>query len=247
MKIKFLLIVEAGKLSENICFGFLEKCMSGILGFSKYDFKEPLKKQIEIEKLNEVKELFDNYENIIFKGKNKSWMTVKSYKEGIGRLSGSIEINNNISNKISELLTILESFENNQIIFGKICEESEFDMKHKVVTEWSYGWEGTSRFDFMKFLPGIYWYTIFGKELVDSIGKNNFVDLPNVIYTNTKNGCVSFHLNEPIDSEELEQRVQLERQIANMIGDKYFFDKTKDINTLGHHPKFIDFLKSLSK
>lgn len=247
MEIKFTMILKAEKLSENIFSGFIEKSMISLLGLSKYDFKEPLKRHLNFDTLDEAKQLFDYYGNIIFKGKNKSWMSIDSYKEGIGWLSGSIEINKNKLNKVGELISLLDSYNNSQIIFGKICNESEYNMKHKVVTEWAYGWEGTSQFDFMKFLPGIYWYTIFGKELVDSIGKEKFEDLPNVVYTTTDNGCIAFHINEPIENEELEQRIQLENDIANMIGEKYFYDKTKDINTLGHHPKFVDFLKSLSK
>lgn len=248
MNIEFLIITKSNKLSETILPYFLKKENNGILSFNKYDYKEPLKKQLDVNNLEEPKRLFEYYGNLIFKGKNKSSMSINSYKEGFAFWMGSITANKNISQVTRELISLIESISaNNCFIYGKLCSEKEYDLKHKVTTEWSYSWKGVSRFDFMKFLPGIYWYTIFGRELVDSIGKEKFKDLPNVVYTTTEKGCVSFHINEPIENEELEHRVQLEREIANMIGDKYFFDKTKDINTLGHHPKFIDFLKSLSK
>lgn len=247
MEIKFKLIIKAEKLSENIFSDFLEKAMTGVLGLSKYDYKEPLKRQLDIDNINEAKQLFDYYGNIIFKGKNKSWITIDSYKEGIGWLSGSLTISKNIVNIVDHLKLFLESYNNNQIIYGKICTESEYNLKHKVITEWAYGWEGTSINSFMKFLPGIYWYTIFGKELVESIGKDKFKNLPNVIYTEPKNGCVAFHLDEPIDSEDLETRITKEKEIAKIIGQNYFFDRDSDIESFSHPKQFLDFLKSLEK
>lgn len=248
MNIEFLIITKSKELSENIFLKFLEKSINGVLKFNKYDYKEPLKKELDINKLIEVKQMFDYYGNALFKGKNKQSMSVNSYNEGINIWMGSLVINKNLSNSISDIISLIEFFsDKDQIIFGNICSEVEYNLKHKVLTQHSYSWKGVSRFDFFKFLPGIYWYTIFGKELVESIGKDKFKNLPNVTYTKPKDGCIAFHLNEPIDSEDLEARIAKEKELAKIIGQNYFYDKEGNIDSFSHPKQFLDFLKSLEK
>lgn len=227
---------------------FLKKGIEGTLKLEKYDFKEPLKQSLDSNSTDEVIQMLSNKGNLILKGKNKCSISCWRYAEGFTSFTCNLVLNEKSKKNIPEIISLLEIFaKHSNIIYGCIATEEEYDLKHKVTTEYSYGMEGVSRFDFAKFLPGVYWYTIFGKELVNAIGEEKLKNLPSVIYTEPKNGCIAFHLDEAIESDNSEFRIQKEKQIASIIGEYYFFDRNKDVNTLSHPKQFLGFLKSLEK
>jgi hypothetical protein len=249
MQIEFSIIANQKKITESSFLNFLDKGMKGVLKLTKFDYKEPLKRTLELNNLKEPLELFNYYSNIIFKGKNKSSISIQSTREGLFFLLGHVDLKEkDLISNTSDLIILLEIFsENSQILFGNICTEDEYDFKHKVVKEYSYGWKGVSIMDFMNLLPGVYWYTIFGKELVEAVGVEKFKNIPNVIYTEPKNGCIAFHLDEPIDAVDYESRIKLENKIAKKIGENYFFDKEKKEGEYSHPKKFKDYLNSLQQ
>ncbi len=242
MSLKFIIFTKSDLNSSIFFKSFLKKGIEGALKLEKYDYKEPTKIKLDKNNLGQVIAMLTEYGNVILKGKNKTTLTAWQSKS-FTTWRGHSSIN---ENNVEEIVSLIEILSNdNQILFAALLTENEYDLKHKVVDEYSYGWEGMSKQDFMNFLPGIYWYTIFGKELVEVIGIEKFKNLPNVIYTEPKNGCIAFHLDEPIDTEDYKLRIKLEKEIVKKIGESYFFDKEKKETEFKHPKKFKDYLNSL--
>lgn len=248
MEIKFLVVTNANRFSKSAFSNFLYTGIAGVLKLAKFDYKEPLKKHLTIDSFDEVSDMFNNYSNLILKGKDKSSISVKQYREGVVLWMGYADINEDTLNEdLNDVITLLECLaENNQMLFGKICTVDEHDAKHKVTTEHSYGWEGTSINDFLEYLPGIYWYTIFGKELVWAIGEKKMLNISNVVYTNPGDGCIGFYLNETINADNYDKRIETENAIVQEIGRDFFFNKNEKIRYFSHPRVFKDYLASLS-
>jgi len=224
MQIQFTIFTKNDTDSKSLN-EFLREIVNGRLKFNKFDYKEPVKQTIN--NPEEIVTMLTDYGNIILTGKNKSNITAWLGDEYPTALQGHF----NLKDKgfgIDDVISLIEILaKDDYLLFAGIYSEDEFDLKHKIVKQYSYTWKGISPADFMEHIPGIYWYTIFGKELVQVIGKEKFKNLPNVTYTAPKDGCIAFHLNEPIESDDLVSRLSKENELANIIGKNYFFDKNE--------------------
>lgn len=241
MNLQFV-IYTTNDFTEGEAFkAFLAKGIEGPMKLAKYDYKEPVKQQIN--NIEEVLTILTDYGNVILKGANKALITASHNYYVPTTIWRGHPVLKAKGTTIADVISLIEILANdNKILFGGLYTEDEYDAKHKIVKQYSYGWRGVSHDDFMKCIPGVYWYTIFGKELTDTIGTEKLNNLPGVVYTNPGNGCVAFHLDEPIESDDLEGRLAKEEALAKMIGRNYFFEKGNPEDF--RHPKvFLEFLK----
>lgn len=117
-------------------------------------------------------------------------------------------------------------------LFGSGCSEEEYEAKHYVVTEHagggsSTGAVGISTAEFWKYLPGIYWLTVFGPELVETFGAAKLRALPGTEARDLEGGQVALRLTEPVEPADMEQRLGREAQLADALGAQYFFDRRR--------------------
>ena len=73
--------------------------------------------------------------------------------------------------------------------------------------------------------PGLYWLTIFGAELVRAFSQTKLDALSDVEVLHLQAGQMALKLKEPVTPENMEQRLRQERQLADALGSKYFFDR----------------------
>jgi hypothetical protein len=134
------------------------------------------------------------------------------------------------------------------VLFGRACSLAEFDAKHAVGRDFpegrASGQVGALRNDLYKFLPGIYWFTVLGKELVAAldvaaVGDVQRVDLPG--------GQLALRLDgDPfVKGPALEARLAYEQKIASALGDIHFFDRERQDRELRPVPAFLTALESL--
>lgn len=118
------------------------------------------------------------------------------------------------------------------VLYGHACSTAEHEAKHRVIQDLPGGEQyarmrGDTVRDFFHYLPGIYWLTLFGKELHQTFlaqwplieGRANVKFL--------KGDQVAVQLEGPVSVYDMAARLHSEREIADALGKPYFFDQTR--------------------
>lgn len=128
------------------------------------------------------------------------------------------------------------------VLFGGGYSMTEYDAKHVFVEQHpgggsSEGALGVSHAEFQKYLPGIYWLTVFGPELVATLDFSGLSQLP-VTLTELPQGARVLRIDEPLVPADMTKRMELEARIADVLGAHYFFDRNRSDITFEHPPAF---------
>jgi len=137
-----------------------------------------------------------------------------------------------------------------QLLFGEGCSTQEYDAKHGVIRELPSGGQvrssvGVSKAEFERYLPGIYWLTIFGEVLAARLPFANLAPLP-VITTNVGNRLTAVRIDEPVIPADMTARLALEAKIADALGPTLFFDRHRPDVQFEHLPEFRAELERLT-
>ena len=132
------------------------------------------------------------------------------------------------------------------------CAKEEHDVKHKIVrqlsgTRTATGAVGMSEPEFHQYLPGLYWLTVFGKELVEHFGKPKLMSLPDVVVTELENDQLAVRLSEPVVPDSMERRLEAERRLADILGPQFFFDRSRHDVKLEPVPALLKSLNELRR
>jgi hypothetical protein len=115
------------------------------------------------------------------------------------------------------------------MLYGLGCVQEEYDAKHMVVSTrhglTATGLKGVATADFLHFLPGVYWLTIFGKPLVDHLGADQLLQRDDVTVTRLGDFGIATWLREPAVPVDLERRLKAERHIAAALDPALFYDR----------------------
>ena len=244
MKLIFDLVIRTENFNSDTWKDFL-RFKSTLIQPTRFGYTEPLKNKIvDTEKaINTILGLHEKGLGIIFKGKKKFWFSTSIYRLGLLMSGGGIDVKEKDLTKLHELIDFMHLFSRNrQLLYGCLCPKQEYDIRHKVVRKYSYGWKGFSMWDFMDYLPGLHWYTIAGRDLVEAIGVNKFKNLQGVNYTLDNEEAIAFHLNS--DIREVEDNIHKLIQLEDQIGAHYFFGKEKVKGTYSHPESYKKFLRS---
>lgn len=129
-------------------------------------------------------------------------------------------------------------------LFGHGESIDEYDTKHLVETEGSRGWIGTSVAELSEFLPGVYWMTVFGPQLVERL---QLAELPGVEVRRLRGPQVMLVLDEPPVPASMPERLERERQIAERLGGDHFFDRDTPERPRRQVPAFAEELARLQR
>jgi hypothetical protein len=119
------------------------------------------------------------------------------------------------------------------VLFGRVCPRDEYTRKHEIVTSVPGGRRrgvvGDTIPEFQRFLPGVYWLTLFGPELTasfdfDPVRAIDGVTVRELAGTQTAVFADAAPFVGPV---ELERRLRVEKEIAAALGDDYFFDRDR--------------------
>lgn len=117
-------------------------------------------------------------------------------------------------------------------LYGLACSNAEYETKHWIIKDLPGGGRvrkscGASIAEFYHYLPGIYWLTLFGRDLAPVFAPRwpQLEGLAHVIHLD--GGQVAVQLNAPVFTEDMEQRLLAERAIADILGATFFFDRAR--------------------
>jgi hypothetical protein len=137
------------------------------------------------------------------------------------------------------------------VLFGKLCSFAETSAKHEVIQAFAEGRSrsqtGASIPELYEYLPGVYWFTVFGRELTEGLDIDAIRGFEDVRIRDLGSGQLALQLDsDPFSGgAELEERIVRENQIAAALGDDYFFDRDRPQRTLKQVPAFAATLQAL--
>ncbi len=134
-------------------------------------------------------------------------------------------------------------------LYGFGCTLDEYEAKHSTSRALkgggsAKGAKGVSIRDFFRFLPGIYWLTIFGPELVRAFGAERITGLPGVRTETIGEDQIAMILDEPPVPEDMEGRLGREAELAEALGAEFFFDRERDPSELRQVPELSEALEA---
>lgn len=197
----------------------------------------------------QITEYWENSTSILLKGKNRFFLLLETHS---GIISGRGSINASSKKQfemIKDLIKMIKAFDETGILlYASINSEELFDEKHKMVTYYktggsSYGWEGVSVWEFLNFLPGVYWFTVFGEDYVKAIGKEKILEIDDIEFLKFNTKAIAFYHRKNIQEATLDDFKNIEEK----IGANYFFDQSRKIEELHHPPKFKALLKNIQQ
>jgi hypothetical protein len=118
------------------------------------------------------------------------------------------------------------------IFFGYSCDEQEFNAKHEEVEDLgddmsAEGSVGVSAEELERYLPGIYWLTLFGADLVEHFGEDKLKSVEGTIAHDLGDKQIALQLDEPVRPSDMPGRLAREREVTAKLGEQYFFDRER--------------------
>lgn len=126
---------------------------------------------------------------------------------------------------VSFLTTLFRNF---PVIFGGVAAEEDWNAKHWIVETHEDGEDSIKvGLDLERCIPGIYWMTVFGAELVSHFGRDVILSAPDCETIDLGEAGVVLLLKVSPTEGNQDQRARQEQAIVNVLGAKYFFDIAK--------------------
>ncbi len=127
------------------------------------------------------------------------------------------------------LFTLCETF---PVLYGYGCSTNEYNAKHLTLEELPGGGRarrtcGVSIQEFFRYLPGLYWLNIFGKELHRAFQPRYSLLNERAVVRLLAPEQAAFYLREPILAEDISKRLTVEREMAELLGAAFFFDRSR--------------------
>lgn len=113
-------------------------------------------------------------------------------------------------------------------LFALGCQDEEYRRKHDRVVDMPNGGrvtssEGVSTAEFYRVLPGVYWLTVFGEELVKHFGREA-LDRLDAQKLDVGSDQMALRLSDTPCEPALEIRIAKEQELVRKLGASYFFD-----------------------
>lgn len=204
----------------------------------KYDRVEKAKKPFS-EGANAAADLANNYGALFIKGAKSGFLAhLTSGRVGTWRIwvdAASVEGDKQSAAWTAWLRSVAGDL---PMLVGRACLESEFEATNP-------SFKGATTMDFGKFLSGVYWWTLFGKELVSDLGADKIKTAPHATASSVKGGQIALQLDEPLVPDDMKKRLATEKEIAAHLGANNFFGgKAKPNAKLPTFAKLVDRLEN---
>ena len=112
------------------------------------------------------------------------------------------------------------------VLFGGSCPDEDWGAKHYHVIDGP--GRGTTKFkigeELDKCLPGVYWLTVLGPQLVEHFGRERIESLPVWRVLDLGAGGLGLVLRDSPYRPELSERLGHDAEIMRLLGEEYFFD-----------------------
>jgi hypothetical protein len=127
------------------------------------------------------------------------------------------------------VFTLCETF---PLLYGYGCSTAEYEAKHVAVRHLPGGGRirqtlGVSTQEFFQYLPGVYWLNLFGRELNRAFRSRYPLLGEPVAVRELAHDQAAVYLRQPVLAEDMEERLRMERRIADVLGAPFFFDRAR--------------------
>lgn len=203
----------------------------GPLHADRFDLYEPVRKKLNQSSLDEAAELLT--------GNGKSgWIFLKNSRTGfLASLRWSTvratewfmqldEKQFASSEKVNELITslsmLVEAF---PVVFGGAALDEEWKAKNWLIEESEHRTRAVRiGVDLERCLPGIYWITIFGDDLVEFFTHDKLSKVRCTRVVDLGHAGLIFQLGEKLGENAFDDRLTQDKAIIDLLGSEYFFD-----------------------
>ena len=219
LKVKAKFIIRTEDKNKDDFFSIFDLIADSAFKPSKFGTHEPFKGKYSASSFNELYDLIrsgyqisnDNASNLI--GLADRWGGLTDMDMTISQI--------NQSEELDFVFKIFDVFKD-KILYANIVPYDEFESKHKRVRELGKGkrvtsYRGNSTRNFISFMPGVYWFNFFGKELTTAFGKEVLTALTGVEYVDYGGDVIAFKISLPIAENNLASRLEVQNQIINQL------------------------------
>lgn len=201
----------------------------------RYDSVERAKIPFSRDAIDSATELYQNYRLLFVRGGKDNFLAVFSEETpSLSKWTFWLDVRSMRGEKAKYWLEWLFHLCGElPILYGFACSTEEYDAKHTTVEilpdalGYATSTVGVSTAEFYQYLPGLYWLSIFGPELVQEFGKSRLLMLPGVKSFAIGSMQVAIWFDEPVLPEKKELRLKAESHIADLIGPQFFFDRNR--------------------
>jgi hypothetical protein len=196
-------------------------------------------------------ELFDKDRDLLFGNRDESFQgSIKRTVYGLNRWRFRIARKHWQTSWIAWFVKLCTT---SPILYSRACSFAEASAKHDIVQVIPEGrirsQTGASIPELYEYLPGVYWFTVFGRELTEYLDFGAVRSFTDLRILDLGAGQLALQLDsDPFTGgTELEERLTRETQIAATLGDDYFFDRDRTARALKQVPAFAATLEALKQ
>jgi hypothetical protein len=194
----------------------------------KYDHDSRMRYEYDFNKISEISEFCYNSYGIEILLENEDLIIISELINKVSSIKFYIQ---NKSDYKNLLLFFFTKSNQASFLFTKAASFAEDDIKHKTIKDHgegktSEGAIGIRANDFLQYLPGIYSFTVFGTEIIEFFSRAKLegmkIVFPNLEYFEGDN-YFGFQIDD--ENQSLEKVIQIQKEIAQYLGQEYFFDR----------------------
>jgi hypothetical protein len=197
----------------------------------RFDAREPVKKRLSTSNLGEAAEL------LVGTGQS-GWILLKNSKtraivslrwSEVSAAEWLMQLDENLvrtQKQVDSLVSFLTALcKTHPVFFGGGAIDAEWEAKNWLIEETVHS-KRTVRLgvDVDACLPGIYWLTIFGNEVVQFFGREKLKSLPARRVVDLGDAGLMLLLGDRPTDRRLDQLVQEDQSLIQALGADYFFD-----------------------
>ncbi len=196
-------------------------------GATNFGGTEKTKHKLNSDSHMNLYEYYLESEDFFAKG-NNSLFWLKSFTHNIYKITVYVYSKSDINN----LILLFNDLANEiPLIYGFGRTSQEYQIKNETVEYFEGGGSargavGISHSEFLKYLPGVYSFTMFGTEIIEFFTRAKLESMklafPNLEYFEGNN-CFGFRIDD--ESQSLGTVIQIQKEIAQYLGQEYFFDR----------------------
>jgi hypothetical protein len=218
---------------------------------TKYDSSEQTRKEFRPDAVADAAELYENRRYLFVRGASADFLAqFNRARDPLSAwtmwLDATALEGERADDWLQWLFRVCGEF---PVLFGLGSTEEEQSAKHANVQATDRGGvvrgaRGISINEFFQYLPGLYWLTIFGPELVRAFGEDKLSALPGVRVHEIGSGQIAIELDEPPETDDLDARLEKEADLADRLGAEFFFDRNRPDVEFRQVPELLEALEA---
>jgi hypothetical protein len=208
---------------------------SPVVAPTKFDSVERARREFSADAVSEAAELFDRDLHLFVLGANDDFLAAFTRpRPNLSIWNLWLDADAMKGDRGEKWLAwVFELCAELPVLYGFGCTDDEYQEKHATKREAKRGGhitggKGASISSFFKYLPGVYWLTIFGPELVHAFSAAKLSGLSGAQAHRIGSDQIAIQLDEPPVPDDMGARLRKDAELATELGAEFFFDPERD-------------------